>query len=99
MQKDLAQILAVYRQPHRIPTSACANQFEPTLNVTEGIHTWRTTVSSKVNLPRAIKLGAVCGANLVTYPPEVRRVKALEIHRVANRLLLILDLYHMLSRI
>jgi len=30
---------------------------------------WTTTLSSKVNLPDPINFRALCGANLVTYPP------------------------------
>jgi len=43
---------------------------------------WSTTLSSKVNLPHAINFGALCDANLVTYPADFREVKPLELDRV-----------------
>ena len=38
---------------------------------------WSTTRSSKVNLHHAITLRALCGANLVTYPPDFRKNETL----------------------
>ena len=43
---------------------------------------WTTTLSSKVNLPRAIDIRASCGANLVTYCLNFRGNKTLEVNRV-----------------
>ena len=42
------------------------------------------TLSSKVNLPHVINFGALCGANLVTYPVDSRVVEFLELHRVSG---------------
>ena len=36
---------------------------------------WSTTLSSKVNLPHAINLRALCGANLVTLQPKIEGTK------------------------
>ena len=43
---------------------------------------WSTTLSSKVNLPHVINFGAFCGANLVTYPPELWGNETFVLHRV-----------------
>ena len=37
---------------------------------------WTTTLSSEVNLPHGINFGALCGANMVTFPSESRGTKA-----------------------
>jgi len=43
---------------------------------------WSTNLSSKVKLPDAINIAALCGADLVTQPPDIRGIKTLEVHRV-----------------
>ena len=36
---------------------------------------WSSTLSLNVNLPHAINFRALCGADLVTYPADLRGVK------------------------
>ena len=43
---------------------------------------WSTTLLSKVNFHTAINFRALYGANLVTYPAELRRVKTRVLNRV-----------------
>ena len=43
---------------------------------------WSTTLSSKVNLPRAIHFRALRGAHLVTLRSNFRAKKTLKVHRV-----------------
>ena len=50
------------------------------------IHTtrWSWTLSSKANLQYAINFRALCGTNLVIYPPELWWNQTLKLHRVVR---------------
>ena len=49
-----------------------------------GTTRWCTALSSKVNLPHAINLKAVCGANVVTLPSNFGRIETFVLHHAAT---------------
>jgi len=64
--------------------SRSESRLSPTHQNTSAPRRWTATLSSKVNLPEAINFRALCGANLVTYPPVFLGNETVEVHRVAQ---------------